>query len=159
MVDQLRRNNEILQKFRVRMVAVIRGRKERKLYKKLKSSVVKIQKYFRDFMRKKIIKNQKNDPERAKKLQQQLFIQKQREMANLRKKKRQAVRVIEKFLHKKLVRQKYRALRKKLAKIPPEMRIVYFKYMALRSDTNVLVNQYNDIMPEGILSPTTLLIE
>lgn len=66
---------------------------------------------------------------------------------------------IEKYMHKKLVREKHRELRKKLAKIPKELRIVYFKYMALRSDTNLLVDEFNSYLPNGAISPTQLLIE
>jgi len=62
-------------------------------------------------------------------------------------------------MYKKIIRKKHKVLRQRLSKIPAELRIVYFKYMALRTDTNSLIGQFNDYMPDGVVSPSQLMIE
>ena len=80
-------------------------------------------------------------------------------MTEHKKKQKKAVLVIEKFMYKTIVRKKYKALREKLAKIPIELRIVYFKYMALKKDTSDLVNSFNEYKSDRVLSPTCMLID
>ncbi|CAI2362190.1 unnamed protein product [Moneuplotes crassus] len=100
-------------------------------------------------------------PATMKRKRQLEFIRKQREITVMKKKRKEAVRIFEKYYCKKLIRRKYREFRKKLAKIPKEMRIVYFKYMALRADTNVLVSEFHRDLgePKGVMSPTNFLID
>ena len=157
--QKLQSQFEKIQKLKSLMLAVIKARPIRKHYIKIKQSVRILQKHFKIIITKRIKEKKIKNEVNLKKLRQQQFIAKQREAQNKRKLKKKAVLVIEKYMYKKIIRMKYRELRKKLAKIPKELRIVYFKYMALRSDTNILVNQYNDVMPSGLLSPTNLLIE
>lgn len=171
---------ENLQKAKTHILALVKGHRARKHFTKIKRAVKTIQMHFKGFLAKQKLKTKAEakpevkpepepvaqpEPEPAlseedlKKQRQMEFIQKQREMVKMKKKRREAVLTIEKFFYKKIIRQKYRELRKKLAKIPKEMRIVYFKYMALRTDTNNLISEFNDAMPREIMSPTNFLIE
>lgn len=62
-------------------------------------------------------------------------------------------------MYKAIIRRKYKDLREKLAKIPIELRIVYFKYMALKADTTELVNSFKEYKCDRVLSPTCMLID
>lgn len=80
-------------------------------------------------------KNAQNE-EGYKHLQRIQFIERQKRLTAQRKNRKKAVLIIEKYMYKKTIRKKYRELRERLKQVPPEMRIVYFKYMALRNETN-----------------------
>jgi len=139
----------LMQKFKQRMLAVIKARPIRKRYQKVKKAVRVLQKHFKKIIAKRIKNKIIKDEFTLKKLRQQQFIAKQRELIAQKKKRKQAVLTIEKYMYKKIIKKKYKLLRKRLAKIPKEMRIVYFKYMALKKDTSSLVSQFNEVMPEG----------
>lgn len=76
-------------KFKLRMSAVIKARKVRKHYKRVKLAIRTIQKHFKIILNKRINSNQIKNQDRYQKLKQLQFLQKQRELANKRKMKKQ----------------------------------------------------------------------
>lgn len=76
-------------KFRRRMIAVIRARKDRKHFKRVKLAIRTIQKHFKIILNKRVSSNQIKNQDRYKKLKQLQFLQNQRELANKRKMKKQ----------------------------------------------------------------------
>ena len=157
-LQSLHKRFDLISNFKARLLAVIKGRKDRKQYRKTLKAIVCLQTHFRRIIAKRI-ETQKVDEERYRRLKQIQFIERQQRLTEQRKKRKKAALIIEKYMYKKLVRRKHKLLRERLAKVPKELRIVYFKYMALRSDTDVLVSAFRDYMPNGMLSPSNLLID
>ncbi|CAI2362737.1 unnamed protein product [Moneuplotes crassus] len=163
---------ERIQCAKAHILALVKGYKARKYFRAVKKAAKIIQKRYRLYKSKQKLKaKQPIEPKTVPEITQEIsvedikrqrqieFIRKQREMTQLKKKKREAVLIIEKWFHRKIIRKKYCELRQKLAKIPKEMRIVYFKYMALRSDTNNLINEFNDAMDGDLMSHTNFFLE
>lgn len=80
-------------KFKLRMIEVIKARRDRKHFRNVKLAVRVIQKHFKIILKRRVNSNQVvdqvKDHERYKKLKQMQFLQKQRQLTNKRKMRKQ----------------------------------------------------------------------
>lgn len=70
-------------------------------------------------------------------------------LMELKKRKKQAVLLIEKERYKQLHRRECRLLRKYLARLPVECRALYFKFVDLKKNSHMLANDFVGYMQDA----------
>ncbi|OMJ85360.1 hypothetical protein SteCoe_13333 [Stentor coeruleus] len=120
------------------------GKYAEEMYKKKTKAAICIQKFYKKYKVRKEYKDKIY--EKVKITMHEKLLRRQSKLVQDRNRKKQAVKVIEREWLKRMKRQRMRSLRKYLATIPYECRVLCLKYKQAKRETDVLQADLNKVI-------------